>query len=30
MPFLKCVPPSEAKYIMKGIYEGICKNHVRG
>ena len=28
MSFLKCVPPSEVKYIIKEIHEGICGNHV--
>ena len=27
MPFLKCVAPLEAKYVMKEIHEGICGNH---
>ena len=30
MPLLKCVMPSEADYIMREIYEGICGNHVEG
>ena len=30
MPLLKCVIPSEAKYIMREIYEGTCGNHVGG
>ena len=29
MPLLKCVTPSEAEYIMRDIYEGICRNHAR-
>ena len=30
MPLLKCVPPFEAKYIMKEIHKGICRNHAKG
>ena len=30
MPFLKCIPPTEAKYIMREIYEGIYRNHTGG
>ena len=30
MLLLKCVPPSEAEYIMREIHEGICGNHTRG
>ena len=30
MPLLKCVTPSEAKYIMREIHEGTCGNHVGG
>ena len=30
MPLLKCVIPSEAKYIMRKIHKGICGNHVGG
>ena len=30
MPLLKCVAPSEAKYIMREIHEGICRNHAGG
>ena len=30
MPLLKCVAPSEARYIMREIHEGICGNHARG
>ena len=30
MPLLKCVPPSEAKYIMDKIHDGICGNHAGG
>ena len=30
MPLLKCIPPSEAKYIMREIHESICGNHTRG
>ena len=27
MPYLKCVDESEAKYILKEIHEGICRDH---
>ena len=27
MPYLKCVDEEEAKYILKEIHEGVCKNH---
>ena len=30
MPLLKCVTPSEAKYIMREIHDGTCGNHTRG
>ena len=30
MPLLKHVTPSEAKYIMRKIHEGICRNHAKG
>ena len=30
MPFLKCIPPTEAKYIMREIYDGIYGNHTGG
>ena len=30
MPLLKCVAPSEARYIMREIHEGICGNHAGG
>ena len=30
MPLLKCVTPSEVKYIMREIYKGICGNHAGG
>ena len=30
MPLLKCVTPSEAKYIMREIHEGTCVNHAGG
>ena len=30
MPLLKSVTLSEAKYIMREIYEGTCGNHVGG
>ena len=30
MPLLKCATPSEAKYIMREIHEGICGNHIGG
>ena len=30
MPFLKCIPPTEAKYITSEIHEGICGNHTGG
>ena len=27
MPYLKCVDEEEAKYILKKIHEGVCKDH---
>ena len=30
MPLLKCIPPSEAEYVMREIHEGICGNHAGG
>ena len=30
MPLLKCIPPSEAEYVMRDIHEGICGNHAGG
>ena len=30
MPLLKCVIPSEAKYIIREIHEDICRNHAGG
>ena len=27
MPLLKCMPPTEAEYIMKEIHNGIYENH---
>ena len=27
MPYLKCVDEEEAKYILKEIHEGVCKDH---
>ena len=30
MSLLKCVPPSEAEYIMREIHEDICGNHAGG
>ena len=27
MPLLKCVTPSEAKYMLRKIHEGTCGNH---
>ena len=30
MPLLKCIPPTEAKYIIREINEGIFGNHTRG
>ena len=30
MPLLKCIPSTEAKYVMSKIHEGICGNHVGG
>ena len=30
MPLLKCIPPSEAEYVMREIHEGICGSHVGG
>ena len=29
-PLLKCIPPSEAEYIIREIHERICENHARG
>ena len=29
MLLLKCIPPSEAEYVMRKIHEGICGNHAR-
>ena len=30
MSLLKCIPLSEAEYIIREIHEGICGNHARG
>ena len=30
MPLLKCIPPTEAEYVMREIHKGICGNHVGG
>ena len=30
MPLLKCIPPTEAEYVINEIHEGICGNHARG
>ena len=30
MPLLKCIPPTEAEYIMREIHEGICGNQAEG
>ena len=27
MPYLRCVEEDEARYILKEIHEGICKDH---
>ena len=27
MPYLKCVDEKEAKYILKEIHEGVCRDH---
>ena len=27
MPYLRCLRPDEAKYIMREIHEGVCGNH---
>ena len=29
LPYLRCLAPDEAKYIMREIHEGICGNHSR-
>ena len=26
-PYLKCLSPEEANYVMREVHEGICKNH---
>ena len=26
-PYLRCLSPEEANYVMKEVHEGICKNH---
>ena len=28
MPYLKCVDEDEAKYILKEVHEGVCRDHV--
>ena len=30
MPLLKCATPSEAKYLMREIHKGTCRNHAGG
>ena len=30
MPLLKCIPPTNAEYVMREICEGICGNHGGG
>ena len=27
MPYLRCIQPDEAEYVMRGIHEGVCGNH---
>ena len=27
MPYMKCVDEEEAKYILKEIHEGVCRDH---
>ena len=27
LPYLRCLAPAEAEYVLKEIYEGICENH---
>ena len=29
-PYLRCLDPEEADYVMREIHEGICGNHSRG
>ena len=29
LPYLKCVEEDEARYILKGVHEGICGDHAR-
>ncbi|XP_073049405.1 uncharacterized protein [Primulina eburnea] len=29
-PFLKCLTPSKADYVLRDIHEGICENHLGG
>ena len=28
MPYLRCLQPDEAEYVMRQIYEGVCNNHL--
>ena len=28
-PFLRCLSPKEADYVMREVYEGICENYLR-
>jgi len=27
-PYLRCLGPEEAKYVMREVHEGICRNHL--
>ena len=29
LPYLKCLNPKKAVYVLREIYEGVCKNHSR-
>ncbi len=29
LPYLRCLAPAEAEYVLKEIHEGICENHSR-
>ena len=28
-PYLRCLGPEKVDYVMKGVHEGICRNHSR-
>ena len=30
LPLLKCLLPSEAKYTLQEVHDGLCNNHLRG